>query len=244
VSPARTQATDKAALAVVIGRAGSKGLPNKNARLVAGRPMVCYSIDDARAASCVDELIVSTDCEGVAAAAREMGASVVDRPPALATDEAPIDDAVRHAIRVNGGHHDVVVILYANVPVRPPGLIDRAVRELCATGADSVQSYTDVGKHHPAWMVRLDEQGRVMPVMDSRAYRRQDLPSLLIPDGGVIAVRRAALLTVVEGEPHAFLGRDRRGIISAPGSVVDVDDERDLLVAETRLERRELEIKR
>jgi hypothetical protein len=93
-------------------------------------------------------------------------------------------------------------------------------------------------------MVRLDEQGRVMPVMDSRAYRRQDLPSLLIPDGGVIAVRRAALLTVVEGEPHAFLGRDRRGIISAPGSVVDVDDERDLLVAETRLERRELEIKR
>src|SRR5690606_27909144 len=119
--------------------------------------------------------------------------------------------------------HEIVVILYANVPVRPAGLICRAVETLVETGADSVQSYADVGKHHPWWMVRLDEVGRVAPHHPNAVDRRQDLPQLHLPDGGVIAVRRQRLFTAAESGPHAFLGDDRRGIINEPGAVVDVD---------------------
>ena len=109
------------------------------------------------------------------------------------------------------------------------------------TGADSVQSYYRVGKTHPFWMSRLDDHGHVSQFIENRIYRRQELPSLFMPDGGVIAVRRASLFTVREGEPHAFFGRDRRGIETREGEVIDVDTALDLAVAEAILSARERE---
>jgi len=85
-------------------------------------------------------------------------------------------------------------------------------------------------------MVTLDAEHRVAPHVANTAYRRQDLPKLFIPDGGVIALTRASLFTVVEGQPHAFLGQDRRGIVSH-GPVVDVDDAADFALAEAMLTR-------
>jgi len=109
------------------------------------------------------------------------------------------------------------------------------VCELSASGADSVQSYSTVGKHHPYWMVTLDEAHRVRQHVSNTVYRRQDLPKLFLPDGGVIAVTRESLFTVVEGQPHAFLGKDRRGIISPEGSVLDVDCTADFAMAQAMI---------
>jgi N-acylneuraminate cytidylyltransferase len=224
-------------LAVIIGRAGSKGLPGKNWRPLAGRPLVAHTIDDALAAGSVDHVILSTDGDEIAAAGEAMGIDVIRRPAELADDHATVDAAVRHAVTAAGDGHDIIVILYANVPIRPDDLIDRAVRELRSSGADSVQSYSPVGKHHPHWMVRLDADGRVEPFIAGAgaANRRQDLPRLFIPDGGVIAVTRASLFTVIEGRPHAFLGADRRGIELPEGAVVDVDTPVDFALAEAML---------
>ncbi len=232
--------TEHAALAVVIGRAGSRGLPGKNMRMLAGRPMICHTIEDARAAATIDSIVVSTDGDEIAAAAEAVSVPVVRRPPALADDTATVGAAVRHAVTEfdPGGRERVIVILYANVPVRPHGLIDRAVTLLMGTGADSVQSYVAVGKHHPYWMVALDADHTVTPFCESPIDRRQDLPRLLIPDGGVIAVSRASLMAAGENEPpHAFLGSDRRGVETAPGEVIDVDTAHDLAIAEALLER-------
>ena len=121
---------------------------------------------------------------------------------------------------------------------RTRGLIDRAVRLLRESGADSVQSYERPGKYHPYWMVRLGERGEVTPWQPNTIYRRQDLPPAFMPDGGVIAVTRASLETVIEGEPHAFLGLDRRGIENPQGSVIDIDHPVDFLVAEALLRER------
>ncbi len=222
------------ALCVIIGRAGSRGLPGKNSHLLRGRPLICRTIDAARAAGELDRIVVSTDGDAIAAAAASMGVSVVRRPAELASDTARVDDAVRHAVAETGSGEEIIVILYANVPVRPAGLIDRAIRELIRSGADSVQSYAPIGKHHPAWMVAIDA-GRVRPIAAGATHRRQDLPPLYVPDGGVIAVRRDCLLAP-RGDPHAFLGRDRRGIETAPGEVVDVDTAQDLAVAEAILD--------
>ena len=223
---------DDGVLAVVIGRAGSKGLPGKNTRLVAGRPMICYAIEHATQAECVTRVVVSTDGDEIAAAAESMDVEVVRRPPDLASDTATVGAAVRHAVQALGATESIIVILYANVPVRPSDLIDRAVGLLRDSGADSVQSYSDVGKHHPYWMCELDEEQRVKPYVDNTIDRRQDLPKLLSLNGGVIAVTASCLQQAISGEPHSFLGTDRRGIETPPGSVIDVDDAIDLAVAE------------
>ncbi len=229
------------ATAVVIGRAGSRGLPGKNALPVGGVPMIARSIAHARESSRVGRILCSTDGDRIAAAAREAGAEIVDRPAELADDLATVDSAVRHAVQAAGDDASIVVILYGNIPVRPPGLIDRAVGKLVETGADSVQSYAPVGKHHPFWTCRIDEGGAVSQWEPNTVHRRQDLPSAFIPDGGVIAVTRSSLFRVDPQRPHAFLGEDRRGIENEAGAVIDVDDEIDLLVAEAILARRERE---
>ena len=231
--------TNQDAIAVIIGRSGSKGLPSKNSRIVAGRPMICHAIGHALAARHVKRVVVSTDGEEIAQAARSTGVEVLMRPPLLANDTASVDGAVRHAIESLCTPERTVVILYANVPVRPAGLIDRAIEHLVSTGADSVQSYEEVGKKHPWWMSRLDESGRITPWHRNDVYRRQDLPEVWFPDGGVIALTRESLFDVDPESPHSFLGRDRRGIRNGPGEVIDVDDEIDLMVAEAILTRQQ-----
>lgn len=233
----------KRVLLVIIARAGSKGLPGKNAREVAGRPMIAHSIDHARESSLVDRIVVSTDGEAIANAASAENIEVVSRPAELAGDTATVDSAVRHAVESLEDAADVIVMLYGNVPVRPAGLVDRAIRALNEKQADSVQSYAPVGKHHPYWMVRLDDDGRVSPFIENTVYRRQDLPRLLLPDGGVIAVTQESLFTVDPAHPHAFLGRDRHGITNEEGEVVDIDHAIDLAVAEAILTSRSVSTK-
>ncbi len=239
-------------LAIILARAGSKGVPGKNAALIAGRPCVAWSIDDARDANSVDRIIVSTDCPTVASCARSMGVEVVDRPSALATDTATVDDAARDCVRRMYGDEQracdslrSVVLLYANVPVRPTGLIDRAVSVFDAIGCDSVQSYTTVGKHHPWWTAVVSDDGGVRPwdgdVLNHGVFRRQDLPPAHVPDGGVLVVSPHALFHQIAGVrpgPHAFFGKERRGVVTGEGDVIDIDSRIDLLVADAILRER------
>ena len=89
-------------------------------------------------------------------------------------------------------------------------------------------------------MVRIEGNDSITPWHPNDVYRRQDLPPAYFPDGGVIALTRESLFTVEPDAPHAFLGRDRRGIMSEIGSVIDIDDEIDMLVAEAIIKRREV----
>ncbi len=232
------------AIAIVLARAGSKGLPGKNAAMVAGQACVQWTIEDAQQSSRVAQVVVSSDDAQVNEIADTLGCAVVDRPPELAHDTATIDDAARHAYQAIGSPDVPIVILYANVPVRPDGLIDQAIERLVATGCDSVQSYAQVGKHHPWWTVRVDQAGGVTPwegeVLYHNCFRRQDLPSAHVPDGGVIALTGAALMCSVGAPkgPHCFLGNDRRGIITEHGAVIDIDTRIDQLVADAVLRER------
>ncbi len=240
-------------LALILARAGSKGVPGKNRAPVADRPSFLWTVDDARAASLVDRVAFSTDDDEIARLAVALGVDVVARPASLATDSATVDDAARHAVAaLDDDTIDTVVILYANVPVRPAGLIDRALACYKETGADSVQSYAPVGKHHPWWTARLDPTtGAVTPwtgdVLNHGVYRRQDLPPAYVPDGGALVVSRRALFLEIPGVtpgPHAFLGVNRRGIITDIGDVIDIDSPIDLAVADAVLRERSLSSER
>ena len=228
----------RGATAIVLARRGSKGLPGKNTADVCGRPCVAWTIDAALAAERVSRVVVSSDDPEVIAIACAMGAEAHKRDPALAADNTTVDAAARACVHEAAIDSEHVVMLYANVPVRPDGLIDRALALLAESGADSVQSYQPVGKYHPWWTAVVDDGGSVRPwegdVLNHGVFRRQDLPPAHIPDGGVIALRRAALMLEVDGAgdgPHAFFGVDRRGVVNPEGSVVDIDGPTDLLVA-------------
>jgi CMP-N-acetylneuraminic acid synthetase len=221
-------------LAVILARAGSKGLPGKNTMSVADRPMISYTIEQARASRKVDAICVTTDAPEAAEVARELGAFVVDRPAELATDTATVDAAARHAVEVyEASRREVthVALLYANVPVRPSGIIDRAISHLIRTGAHSVRSLAPVTKQHPDWLHRV-EGDRMVQFRTNSIYRRQDLEPLYFHDGAVIAVTRQSLAVTNPDDHHAFLGTDRRGIVREGGFTIDVDSVADLQMAE------------
>lgn len=239
--------------AIILARAGSRAVPGKNRAPVGGRPCALWTIDAALHSRSVSTTALSTDDAELKSLAAPLGVTVIDRPAALAGDTATVDDAARHAVQSlerSGIVVDAAAILYANVPVRPDDLIDRAVEMLRATGADSVQSYCPVGKHHPWWTVRVcgpasDSPHAVLPwegdTLYHNVFRRQDLPPAYVPDGGVCAVTRRALFREIPGiapGPHAFLGRDRRAVLTPEGAVVDIDSKIDLLVADAILRER------
>lgn len=234
-------------LGVILARAGSKGLPNKCVRPLLGRPLIEYTLDHALAAETLDAVVLTTDSAEAQALARRRGVDVIQRPPQLASDTATVDAAARHAVqRWEAGHVadggrggvpvGVVVLLYANIPIRRPGLIDAAVRQLQSCGGSSVRSVAQVGKHHPDWLHRL-QGDRMVQYRPNSIYRRQDLEPLYYHDGAVVAVTRSALFEALQhpDDHQAFLGGDRRAVLQQPEDAVDVDDVADLYVAESML---------
>lgn len=232
------------ATAIILARGGSKGLPGKNHADVAGQPCIQWTIDAAKNAQSISQIVISSDDPKILEISTQNGCTSIERPDNLAHDTATIDSAARHAYESIGSPDTPVVILYANVPVRPDTLIDDAMGLLVESNAHSVQSYARVGKHHPWWTVKLDDDGTVKPwqgdVLYHNCFRRQDLPPAQVPDGGVIALTPDALMlrTNAPEGPHQFLGIDRRGIQTQEGDVIDIDSRIDLLVADAILRER------
>jgi N-acetylneuraminate synthase/N,N'-diacetyllegionaminate synthase len=231
-------------LGIILSRAGSKGLPDKCLRALRGRPVITHTFDHARAATRLSAVVLTTDSDPAKQLAHQAGIEVVDRPAELATDHATVDAAARHAVEAwesaHGRRADAVVLLYGNIPVRAPGVIDRAVAHLIATGADSVRTVAPVSKQHPDWIHRLDGD-RMIQFRANGIYRRQDLEPLYYHDGAVAAVTRAALFAALEtpDDHQSFLGRDRRAIVQACEDAVDIDAPIDLHLAEALLAARE-----
>jgi CMP-N-acetylneuraminic acid synthetase len=227
-------------LAVILARAGSQGLPNKHLLPLLGKPVIQYTFDHARSARLLSRVVVSSDSPDVLRLGAAAGFETIVRPAGLATADASVQDVMLHALdQVEarpGFRADALVVLYGNVPVRPPCAIDNALKLLRQTRCDSVRSFCPVGKWHPAWMSRL-EGDKVVPLQPNSVHRRQDLPPLLLHDGAVVAVSRDSMLKARDNpnDPHAFFGADRRGFPTEVGQTVEIDHQRDLYWAQAVL---------
>ena len=231
------------ALGLIVARAGSRGVRNKNLLMLVGRPVLAYTLDDAKKARTLTRLVLSTESPDIARVAVDCGVEVIDRPRELASDEARLDYVIRHALDVlkdrDGYAPDVIVLLAGNVPLREEGIIDRCVEHLIRSGADSVRTFSSTGKYHPQWMNRI-EGDRVTEYEPLVVYRRQDLEPLYIHDGACIVITAE---TMAESLHHlddnfCLFGRDRRGIICADGATVEIDTPWDVYAAEAALRRR------
>lgn len=129
-------------LAIIPARGGSKSIPLKNIKSLAGKPLLAYAIASAHEAKSITRLVVSTDHEEIARVSRTYGAGVIMRPPEFATDEAPTELALLHVLEVLKQKErfmpDVVLTLEPTSPFRTPQTIDRCVEIFQTTDADSV----------------------------------------------------------------------------------------------------------
>lgn len=130
-------------VAIIPARKGSKGIPGKNMRPLLGKPLVQWTIEQAKAAGRVDEVIVSTDWEEVGRLAQKMGAKYFWREREAATDEASTEmvlDSVLHSCTLQGIKADTVVLLQPTSPNRTPGDITNALKLYREGGYDSLFS--------------------------------------------------------------------------------------------------------
>jgi len=209
-------------------------------RMLLGQPLIEYTFDHGLACQRLTGLLLTSDCEAAKELAHRRGLEVVDRPAHLATDTATVDAAARHAVQAwedrHGSAVGMAVLLYGNIPLRRPGLIDRAIERCMTTGADSVRSVARVSKQHPDWLHRL-EGDRMIQYRPNSIYRRQDLEPLYYHDGAVVVVTRRALFEALRypNDHQAFLGQDRQALVQGSGEAVDVDEPIDLCIAEALL---------
>lgn len=222
-------------LAVIPARGGSKGVPRKNIRLLAGRPLIAHSITAAREAASVDRVVVSTEDAEIAAVARQWGAEVVERSAALARDDSPTLDSLQHAVTVlaaDGYHPDAVLTLQPTSPLRTPRHIDEAAALFAGDPlADSLVSCVAVPHiFHPRSVMRRDGTGYLVPYLeDPQPSRRQDKEPVLARNGAAVYITRTERLRdfVFGGKLIAYMMDEE--------SSLDIDTEADFIRAEALL---------
>jgi CMP-N,N'-diacetyllegionaminic acid synthase len=224
----------KRVVALIPARAGSKSIPRKNLARLGGRSLLVHAIDQARGCAEIDRILVSTDGAEIAAAAREAGAEVLERPAELAGDSALVIDAIRHAqdrLREAGETAEYMCLLEPTAPMRTPEDISACVRKIEAEALDSVATFREAELHpHRAW--RLDS-GAPRPFVDGAVpwLPRQKLPPAHQLSGSVYVWRIDRLPADSPGLLFGSCG----AVVVARERSIDIDGPLDLLLAEAAL---------
>ena len=224
-------------VALICARGGSKGLPGKNIRPLAGRPLIAWAIAKAAAVPRIGRIIVSTDSEQIATAAREAGAEVpFMRPAELARDDSPEWLAWRHALTYlkesSGAYPDALIAVPATAPLRLSADLERCLDEFQESGADIVFTVTEARRNPYFSMVKCDPDGTVGLVIPPQGavFRRQQAPVVY----DITPVAYVARPEYVMTRTGLFEGRAR--IVQVPPErAVDIDTLLDFKIAECLL---------
>lgn len=223
-------------LGLVPARGGSKGVPRKNVRPLAGRSLIAYAADAASGSGVLDRVVLSTDADDIAAEGLRVGLDVPFlRPGELAADDTPMLAVLQHAITAldaQGWATDMLVLLQPTSPLRRPEHIRRAVETLRDTKADSVVTVVELPRHlSPDYVMRL-ENGRLRPFLPEGAHvaRRQDARLAYSREGTVYACWRAT----IERFGNIY-GDDCRPLLIDPGESLSIDSAADWEAAERLL---------
>jgi CMP-N,N'-diacetyllegionaminic acid synthase len=226
-------------LGLIPARGGSKGIQRKNIKLMAGKPLIAWTIEAALGSSKLHSVVVSTEDEEIAEIALQHGAQVpFMRPDELAQDDSSSIDTVLHALN-QLPLYDSVLLLQPTSPLRRTADIDDCL-ELAARGRfPSLASVTEAYAH-PHWIYRLKDSvdaergaigAKLLPYVGGpAATRRQDLPSAYVLNGALYFAHVEWLRLT-----RAFVNADTRAFVMERAHSLDIDTSLDWHIAELLL---------
>jgi CMP-N,N'-diacetyllegionaminic acid synthase len=211
-------------LAIVPARGGSKGIPRKNIRTMAGKPLLEYTARAALGATSLSRILLSTDDPEIAAIGREAGLEVPFlRPHGLALDSTPMVQVVSHALewtRSQGLDYEAVCVLQPTSPLRSTATIDRCISLLWKHDVDSVISVRPVPpEYNPHWVYFESPMGLLEPsIKGAEILCRQQLPPAYHPDGSVFVTKTEVVMA-----ERSLRGKRTMGAISPADEAIDLD---------------------
>lgn len=200
-------------LGIIPARGGSKGIYKKNIKMIAGKPLLAWTIDSAKRSKLLDRYIVSTEDEEIRDISQRYGADIIIRPKELSTDDASTLSVMKHAIENIAC--EVIVLMQPTSPIRKITLIDECIKEFRDNDYDSLAT---------GFICKYKEYGK-------SDLRRQDIQGFFYDDGNIYVIKAEL---IKKGDRF---GRKIGRKIITRWENLDIDDEFDLWVAERILER-------
>jgi N-acylneuraminate cytidylyltransferase len=225
----------KSVLAIIPARGGSKEVPRKNIREIDGKPLIAWTIEEAKKSKYIDRMILSSDDEEIIRIARKWGCEVpFARPSSIARDDTPGIEPVLHAIETLPEKYDYVVLLQPTSPLRKAIDINECVKTCivqCSNVCVSITQSTDT----PYWMYHIGSDDRIYPIMtgNEKIQRRQDSPPVYVLNGAVYVAKTKWLL-----KNRSFITEETIGYIMPFDRSVDVDTELDIDIVSYLLQTR------
>ena len=216
-------------MGIIPARGGSKGVPRKNIHNLAGKPLIAWTIEEAKKSKYIDRLILSSDDTEIIQVARQWGCDApFVRPSELAADNTPGIVPVLHAIDVLP-EFAIVVLLQPTSPLRSVVDIDGCIETCMRKNAYSCVSVTETEKS-PYWMYRLDEADRMIPMIDftGKSSNRQEMPKTYVLNGAIYVAQAKWLQ-----EKKTFVTAQTIAYPMPQVRSVDVDTELDLIYVQT-----------
>ncbi len=215
----------KKVLALIPARGGSKGLPRKNVLEVGGKPLIAWTIAEAKKSKYVDRLILSSDDQEIIGIAKQWGCEVpFVRPTELARDDTPGIEPVLHGIEALPEKYDLVVLLQPTSPLRSVQDIDGCIERCLEEKAKACVSVA-VPEKSPYWMYSVNDHHRMSPILklEGTTERRQDLPKVYALNGAVYVADCEWLM-----EKKTFVAEETVAYEMPKERSIDIDTELDL----------------
>ncbi len=229
--------TEKKVLAIIPARGGSKGVKNKNIRLLGDKPLIYWSISAAKKSKYITELYVSTDNADIKNISESYGANVLMRPSSLANDETPMAETLQFVckeLEKRGEFFDFVVLLQPTAPFRKSQHIDEAIEKFMSyQKTESLVSVYKVEDNHPSRMYRINEKECLIKIMDEpKSSLRQDLDDIYHRNGAIYICTTALIRN--EGK---LICKNPLSFVMMKKDSINIDDEQDLEIANFLMER-------
>ncbi len=221
-------------MCIIPARGGSKGVIKKNVRLLGGKPLIKWTIDEAKKSKFIDNIFVSTEDPEIAQISRDFGAEVIDRPVELAGDSSATIDALLYTLdklKEYGIKAEYTLLLQCTSPFRKMVHIDEAIQKFLSSieTADSLISVTKV-EHPPWWYFKLTPSGYISEFLeyDKNIYvNRQDFPEVYNANGAIFIAKTEILYKHKRFETGKTLA-----YVMDSNSSIDIDNETDFMLAE------------
>ncbi len=219
-------------LAVIPARGGSKGIPKKNIRLMYGKPLISYSINNAKNSHYITDVFVTTDSDEIAEVAEEYGAEVIKRDESLSSDLVTLDPVIYHAKncaeKIKNKKYDVVVTLQPTSPLLKVATLDNGIEYFIKGNFDTVISV--INKPHLSWGKK---ENKIVPLYKERK-NRQELPPQYFETGAFLIAKSDAV------KNNTRIGENVSVFEVPEEESIDIDDKNDWLLTENIMKRKKI----